>query len=235
TVTKPWNTSLEDMLEAGVHFGHQARRWNPKMAPYILAERKGIHIIDSTQTARFLSEACDLLTGVASKGKQFLIVGTKHQAADATRAAAIRAQRHHANEKWFGGMLTNWPTAETRPQRSEDSEGGATTGFQKYRGGEGAASGRQLVQPRKYPGGTRYMKGLPDVATIPDQRKEYTATRERQILGIPTTCSADTDCDPDLAGIPTPGNDDSRASIQWILNELTLAIREGRNNNKSPV
>nr|QQP00251.1 ribosomal protein S2 [Selaginella nipponica] len=226
--TKYWNIRLEDMMEAGVHFGHQARRWNPKMAPYILTERKGIHIVDLTQTARLLSEACDLVAGAAGKGKQFLIVGTKYQAADVIRSAATRAQCHYVNEKWLGGTLTNWSTTETRLQRLEDLEGKA----ERLHGspeGRAATSGRQLAQLRRDLGGIRYMKGLPDVAIIVDQRKELIATRECIALGIPTICLVDTDCDPDLTDIPIPANDDSRASIRWILNKLTLAIREGRN------
>nr|YP_009561258.1 ribosomal protein S2 [Selaginella indica]QAR48701.1 ribosomal protein S2 [Selaginella indica] len=229
-VTESWNICSEDTMEAGVHSGHQARRWNPKMAPYILTERKGIHIIDLTQTARPLSEACDPVAGAAGKGKQFLIVGTKYQAADATRSAATRAQCHYVNEKWLGGTPTNWSTVETRLQRSEDLEGGAAMGFPEYSDGEAATLGRQLARLRKYLGGIRYMKSLPDVVTIADQRGESTATRECAIPGIPTIRLVDTDCDPDLTGIPVPANDDSRASIRWILNKLTLAIREGRRN-----
>nr|YP_009555774.1 ribosomal protein S2 [Selaginella lepidophylla]AZU95891.1 ribosomal protein S2 [Selaginella lepidophylla] len=232
-VTKSWNICLEDMMEAGVHSGHQARRWNPKMAPYILAERKGIHIIDLTQTARLLSEACDPVAEAAGKGKQFLIVGTKDQAADVIRSEAIRAQCHYVNEKWLGGTLTNWSTVETRLQRLEELEAGAAMGFHGYSDGEAGALGRQLARLRKYLGGIRYMKSLPDVVIIVDQRGESTAIRECRILGIPTICLVDTDCDPDIAGIPIPANDDSRASIRWILNKLILAILEGRRNQFS--
>nr|YP_009589657.1 ribosomal protein S2 [Selaginella remotifolia]QBL76240.1 ribosomal protein S2 [Selaginella remotifolia] len=226
-VTKSWNIRLEDMVEAGVHFGHQARWWNPRMAPYILAERKGIHIIDLTHTARFLSEACGPVAEAASEGKQFLIVGTESQAADVLESAATRSQCHYVNDKWLGGMLTNWSTVEARLQRLEELEGEADMGFQEYSDG-GAAAGRQLTRLRKRLGGIRYMESLPDVVIIINQRKEYTAVRECAILGIPTICLVDTDCDPDLAGIPIPANDDSRASIRWILGKLTLAIREGR-------
>ncbi|EFJ05015.1 hypothetical protein SELMODRAFT_137779, partial (mitochondrion) [Selaginella moellendorffii] len=227
TGTTYWNIRSEDTTEAGAHFGHQARRWNPKMAPHTPTERKGIHTIDPTQTARSSPEARDPAAGAAGKGKQFPIAGTKYQAADVIRSAAIRAQRHYANEKWLGGMLTNWSTMETRLHRLEDSEGKAQqlNGFPD-RGA--ATSGRQSAQPRRDPAGTRYMKSLPDIATTVDQREEPTAIRECTAPGIPTTRLADTDCDPDLTDIPIPANDDPRAPTRRIPNKLTPAIREGR-------
>nr|QGU93210.1 ribosomal protein S2 [Selaginella sanguinolenta] len=227
--TKSWNICSEETTEAGAHSGHQARRWNPKMAPHIPAERKGIHTTDPTQTARFSPEARGPAAGAAGKGKQSPIAGTKYQAADAIRSAAIGAQRHYANEKRLGGMPTNWSTTEMRPQRSEDSEGGAARGFREYPEREAATLGRQSAQPRKRSGGIRYMKGLPDVATTVDQREEPTAIRERITPGTPTTRLADTDCDPDLADTPTPANDDPRAPTRRIPNKSTPAIREGRN------
>nr|YP_009582604.1 ribosomal protein S2 [Selaginella lyallii]QBL02088.1 ribosomal protein S2 [Selaginella lyallii] len=230
-LTRSWNVCLEDMMEAGVHFGHQARRWNPRMAPYILTERKGIHIIDLTQTARLLSEACDLVAEAASEGKQFLIVGTESRIADIIQAAALKSRCHYVNEKWLGGMLTNWSTVEMRLQKLEELESRAVTGFHEDSDREAVALGRQLAQLRRQLGGIRYMKSLPDLAIIIDQRKEYTAIRECTILGIPTICLTDTDCDPDIAGIPIPANDGSRSSIQWILAKLALAIREGRYDN----
>ena len=115
-----WNIILEEMMEAGVHFGHGTRKWNPKMSPYISAKRKGIHITNLIRTARFLSEACDLVFDAASEGKQFLIVGTKKKAADSVARAAIRARCHYVNKKWLGGMLKNWYTTETRLQKFRD-------------------------------------------------------------------------------------------------------------------
>nr|QGU93281.1 ribosomal protein S2 [Selaginella stauntoniana] len=226
--TKHWNIRLEDMTEAGVHFGHQARQWNPKMAPYILTERKGIHITDLTQTARSSSEARDLVAGAAARGKQFLIVGTRYQAADVIRSAAIRAQCHYVNEKRLGGTSTNWLTTEARPQGLEDLEDKAEQRLRGSLEGVATASERQLAQLRRSLGGIRYMKGLPDTATVVDQRKELTAVRERAASGIPTIRLVDTDCDPDLADTPIPANDDPRASIRWIPNKSTLAVREGR-------
>nr|YP_010265837.1 ribosomal protein S2 [Botrychium ternatum]UHY94406.1 ribosomal protein S2 [Botrychium ternatum] len=226
-----WNIDLEEMMEAGVHFGHQAQKWNPKMAPYIFTERKGIHILNLTQTARFLSEACDLVSDAANEGKQFLTVGTKYQAADLIASAATRARCHYVNQKWLGGTLTNWSTIETRLLKFRDLEEKKETGrLHRLPRKEAAILERQLSQLRKYLGGIKYMTNLPDIVTIADQHKEYTAIRECITLGIPTICVVDTDCDPDLADVPTPANDDARSSIRWILNELTLAIREGRSN-----
>eukprot|EP00850_Spirogloea_muscicola_P023829 SM000392S14718 [mRNA] locus=s392:4847:14461:+ [translate_table: standard] len=222
-----WNIDLEEMMEAGVHFGHQARKWNPKMAPYIFAERKGIHIINLTQTARFLSEACDLLANAANKGKQFLIVGTKYQAADLIASAAKKARCHYVNQKWLGGMLTNWSTIETRLKKFKELEAKEVAGlFDRLPKKEAAVLKRQLAQLRKYLDGIKYMAGLPDIVLIVDQQQEYTAVQECIALGIPTICLVDTDCDPDLTDIPIPANDDARASIRWILDKLTTAIRE---------
>nr|YP_010881243.1 ribosomal protein S2 [Fossombronia foveolata]WIA67196.1 ribosomal protein S2 [Fossombronia foveolata] len=226
---RSWNIHLEEMMEAGVHFGHQARRWNPKMAPHIFTERKGVHIINLTQTARFLSEACDLVSNAASRGKQFLIVGTKYQAADLVASAASRARCHYVNQKWLGGMLTNWSTIETRLQKFRDLENKQIAGvFDRIPKKEAADLQRQLDQLRKYFSGIKYMTTLPDIVIIIDQQEELTAIRECITLGIPTICLVDTDCNPDITDIPIPANDDARASIRWILNKLTSAIREGR-------
>lgn len=216
-------------MEAGIHFGHQARKWNPKMAPYIFTERKGIHTINLTQTARFLSEACDLVSNAASGGKQFLIVGTKYQAADLVALAASRARCHYVNQKWLGGMLTNWLTVETRLQKFQDLENKKLAGtFDRLPKKEAANLERQLDQLQKYLGGIKYMTTLPDIVTIIDQQKEFTAIQECLTLGIPTIRLVDTDCDPDMTDIPIPANDDARASTRWILNKSTSAIREGR-------
>nr|QWW93013.1 ribosomal protein S2 [Cyathodium smaragdinum] len=229
---KSWNIHLEEMMEAGVHFGHQARKWNPKMAPYIFTERKGIHIINLTQTARFLSEACDLVASASSKGKQFLIVGTKYQIADLIESYALKARCHYVNQKWLGGMLTNWSTIETRLQKFRDLERGKKTGIlDNLPKRETATLKRQLEHLQKYLGGIKYMTSLPDIVIVVDQQKEFTAIKECVTLGIPTICLVDTDCDPDITDIPIPANDDARASIKWILDKLTLAICEGRFNS----
>ncbi|GJV23801.1 RNA polymerase beta'' subunit [Tanacetum coccineum] len=224
-MTRYWNINLEEMMEAGVHFGHGTRKWNPKMAPYISAKRKGIHIINLTRTARFLSEACDLVFDAASKGKQFLIVGTKNKEADSVAWAAIRARCHYVNKKWLGGMLTNWSTTETRLHKFRDLRTEQKTGgLNRLPKRDAAMLKRQLSHLQKYLGGIKYMTGLPDIVIIVDQHEEYTALQECITLGIPTICLIDTNCDPDLADISIPANDDAISSIRLILNKLVFAI-----------
>nr|YP_009994394.1 ribosomal protein S2 [Cuscuta africana]QNP08494.1 ribosomal protein S2 [Cuscuta africana] len=223
-----WNINLEDMMEAGVHFGHGTQKWNPKMAPYISAKRKGIHITNLTRTARFLSQACDLVFHAASRGKKFLIVGTNNKAADSVAQASIRARCHYVNKKWLAGMLTNWSTTETRLQKFRDLR------IEQKRGGldrltkrEATRLKRQLARLQTYLGGIQYMTGLPDIVIIIDQHKDSTALRECRILGIPIICLIDTNCDPNLSDISIPANDDARSSIRFILNKLVFAISEG--------
>nr|QFV18811.1 ribosomal protein S2 [Ceratocephala falcata] len=228
---KYWNIHLEEMMEARVHLGHGIRKWNPRMAPYISAKRKGIHIINLTRTARFLSEACDLVFYAASRGKQFLIVGTKKKAAGSVASAAIRARCHYVNKKWPGGMSTNWSTTETRLHKFRDLRAAQKTGRLNHLPKRDAAMlKRQLSHLQKYLGGIKYMTGLPDIVIVVDQQGEYTALRECITLGIPTICLIDTNCDPDLADLPIPANDDARASIRFILTKLVSAICEGRSS-----
>nr|UDZ61379.1 ribosomal protein S2 [Echinodorus berteroi] len=224
-----WNINLEEMMEAGVYFGHGIRKWNPRMASYISAKRKGIHITNLTRTARFLSEACDLVFDAASRGKHFLIVGTKKKAADLVASAARRARCHYVNKKWLGGMLTNWSTTETRLQKFRDLRAEQRIGkLNRLPKKDAAMAKRQLSTLQTYLGGIKYMTELPDIVIIIDQQEEYTALRECIILGIPTICLIDTNCDPDLADISIPANDDAIASIRFILNKLVSAIWEGR-------
>ncbi|KAM3320347.1 hypothetical protein P3S67_007547 [Capsicum chacoense] len=162
-----WNTNLEEMMEAGFHFGHGTRKWNPKMAPYISAKCKGIHITNLTRTARFLSEACDLVFDAASRGKQFLIVGTKNKAADSVEWAAIRARCHYVNKKWLGGMLTNFSTTKTRLHKFRDLRMEQKTGrLNRLPKRDAAMFKRQLSRLQTYLGGIKYMIGVPDIVII---------------------------------------------------------------------
>nr|QYB21718.1 ribosomal protein S2 [Lagarostrobos franklinii]BBF90897.1 ribosomal protein S2 [Lagarostrobos franklinii] len=224
-----WNIKLEEMMKAGVHLGHKTIKRNPKMAPYIFTERRNLHIINLTQTARSLSKACDLVFDAAGKGKQFLIVGTKNPAAGAAKSAALRARCHYVNQKWFRGMLTNWSTTEMKLEKLRYlKRKHITGGFHRFTKKEAARLKRQLDQLQKYLGGLRYMKRLPDIVIIVDQKTQYRAIEECRRLSIPTICLVDTDCDPDLVDIPIPANDDSITSIRLILKKLTLAICKGR-------
>jgi len=226
-----WNINLEEMMEAGVHFGHGTKKWNPRMAPYISAKRKGIHITNLARTARFLSEACDLVFDASSRGKSFLIVGTKNKASDSVASAAIRARSHFINQKWLGGTLTNWSTTETRLYKFRDLRAEEKMGkLNRLPKRDAAMLKRKLSTLQTYLGGIKYMTGLPDIVIIVDQQEEYSGLRECAILGIPTICLIDTNCDPDLGDISIPANDDAIASIRLILNKLVSAICEGRSS-----
>nr|QAX91698.1 30S ribosomal protein S2 [Diapensia purpurea] len=227
-----WNIQLEEMLKAGVHLGHKTRKWNPRMLPYLAASRKGKHITNLIKTARFLSEACDLVFDAASMGKQFLIVGTnKRKASKSVLRAAIKARCHYVNKKWLGGMLTNWSTTEERLQTFRDliieQKMGRLNRLPKR---DAARLKRKLSHLQRYLGGIKYMTELPDIVIILDQNGEYKALRECITLGIPTISLIDTDCDPDLVDLPIPANDDGPASIRFILKKLVFAICEGRSS-----
>nr|YP_009435741.1 ribosomal protein S2 [Monopsis alba]ATG25743.1 ribosomal protein S2 [Monopsis alba] len=227
-----WNINLEELMDAGVHFGHHIRKWNPKMAPYISAKRKGRHITNLIKTARFLSEACDLVFDAARRGKQFLIVGTTKKAADLVLRAAIRARCHYVNKKWLSGMLTNWSITETRLKKFRDLRITEKTGrLNRFRKRDAAILKRQLSHLQRNLGGIKYMTELPDIVIILDQHKEHTALQECITLGIPTICLIDTNCDPNLADLPIPANDDSISSLRFILNKLVFAICEGRSDS----
>jgi small subunit ribosomal protein S2 len=226
-----WNINLEEMMEARIHFGHRTKKWNPKMAPYILAKRKGMHITNLALTTRFLSETCNLLFDAARSRKRILIVGTKKRVADSVARAAIRARCHYVNKKWLGGMLTNWSTTERRLCKFKKLR----LKLKKVRPNllkrDAARLKRKLSHLQTYLGGIKYMMAIPDIVIIIDQHKEYTALRECIHLGIPTICLIDTNCDPDLVDFPIPANDDTRASIVFLLNKLVFSICEGRSSH----
>nr|YP_009092672.1 ribosomal protein S2 [Eustrephus latifolius]AIR12508.1 ribosomal protein S2 [Eustrephus latifolius] len=228
-----WNIPLDEMLKARVHLGHRTKKWNPRMAPYIYAKRKGIHILNLIRTIRVLSEACDLVFDAARRRKSFLIVGTKKNAADLVASAAIRARCHYVNRKWLSGMLTNWSTTERRLRKFRDLRAAQKMGkLSRLPKRDAAILKRKLSTLQKYLGGIKYMTGLPNMAIIVHQQKECIALRECVILGIPTICLIDTNCDPDFADISIPANDDARASIRLILNKLVFAICKGRSSSR---
>nr|QYB21408.1 ribosomal protein S2 [Fitzroya cupressoides]BBN66556.1 ribosomal protein S2 [Fitzroya cupressoides] len=225
---KNWNIKLKEMLKAGVHFGHQTRKWNPKMAPFILKESKGYHIINLNYTTHFLKKACDFLFDGAKKGKQIMIVGTKHQT-DYVKLVALEARCHYVNKKWLAGMLTNWFTTEARLEKFKNlTKKKNTGGFDLFTKKEAAILQRELNKLQEDLGGIKYMTKLPDIVIIFDQKGEYTAIRECRTLGIPIICLVDTDCNPNLVDIPIPANDNAKESIRLILNKFILAIRMGR-------
>ena len=221
--------SLAQMMESGVHFGHQTRRWNPKMSPYIYTARNGVHIIDLVQTAQLMEDAYSYMRSQAEQGKKFLFVGTKRQAAGIIAQEAARCGSHYINQRWLGGMLTNWATIKTRVDRLKDlerrEENGALDLLPKK---EASMLRREMAKLQKYLGGIKTMRKVPDVVVIVDQRREYNAVQECQKLAIPIVSMLDTNCDPDVVDIPIPANDDAIRSIKLIVGKLADAIYEGR-------
>lgn len=221
--------SLAQLLESGVHFGHQTRRWNPKMDPYIYTARNGVHIIDLVQTAKLMDDAYNYVRTASEQGKKFLFIGTKRQAAGIVAQEASRCGSYYVNQRWLGGMLTNWVTIKTRVDRLKELERREETGaLDLLPKKEASMLRRELEKLQKYLGGIKAMRKIPDIVVIVDQRREYNAVQECQKLGIPIVSLLDTNCDPDLVDIPIPANDDAIRSIKLIVGKLADAIYEGR-------
>lgn len=226
--------NLSELLEAGVHFGHQSRRWNPKMFPYIYAERNGIHIIDLVQTSQLLTQACEFARLSSEEGKKFLFVGTKRQASSVISQEAERCGAYYINQRWLGGILTNWFTIRTRVERLKDLEHKEESGYlDQLPKKETAILRRELEKLRKNLTGIKHMKRLPDLVVIVDQKRESTAVQECRTLGIPIISILDSNCDPDLTDIPIPGNDDAIRSIKLIIGKLADSICEGNKGQAS--
>ncbi|NER38328.1 MAG: 30S ribosomal protein S2 [Oscillatoria sp. SIO1A7] len=225
--------SLAEMLESGVHFGHQTRRWNPKMSQYIFTDRNGVHIIDLVQTAQLMEQAYEYMRSSSESGQKFLFVGTKRQAAGIVAQEAMRCGSYYINQRWLGGMLTNWETIKGRVGRLKELEDMQESGAMDLRPKKEAAMlRRELSKLQKYLGGIKTMRKVPDVVIIVDQRREYNAVLECQKLDIPMVTLLDTNCDPDLADIHIPGNDDAIRSIKLIVGKLADAIYEGRHGKQ---
>ena len=217
--------SLAQLLEAGVHFGHKAYRWNPKMFPYIYTERNNIHILDLVQSAQLLKEANSYVQSAAEQDKTFLFIGTKRQASNLIAQEAKRCNSYYVNHRWLGGMLTNWTTLKGRIGRLKELEQQeADNVFELLSKKEASVRRKELEKLRRHLNGVKNMQRLPDVAIIVDQKREITAIRECRKLGIPVISILDTNCDPDLVDIPIPGNDDAVRSIKLILQSLTDSI-----------
>jgi small subunit ribosomal protein S2 len=220
--------SLAQLLESGVHFGHQTRRWNPKMDPYIYTSRNGVHIIDLVQTAQLMEEAYNYMRTASEQGKKVLFVGTKRQAAGIIAQEASRCGAYYVNQRWLGGMLTNWETIKTRVERLKDLERREETGaLDLLPKKEAAVLRRELGKLQKYLGGIKLMRKVPDIVVIVDQRREYNAILECEKLSLPIVSLLDTNCDPDVVDIPIPANDDAIRSIKLIVSKLADAIYEG--------
>lgn len=223
------DVTLSQLLEAGVHFGHKAHRWNPKMFPYIYSEVNNIHILDLIQSATLLKAANNYVESAASEGKTFLFVGTKRQATTLIAQEAKRCSSYYVNHRWLGGMLTNWTTVKERIKRLKELEKQEADGtFSLLTKKEVAIRLKELSKLRKHLDGLKTMSDKPDVAIIVDQKREMTAILECRKLGIPIISILDTNCDPELVDIPIPGNDDAVRSIKLILNSLTDSIIKGQ-------
>ena len=219
--------SLAQLLDAGVHFGHKAHRWNPKMFRYIYTERNNIHILDLVQTVQLLRQAVEFVKVESEQKKKFLFIGTKRQAKAVIEKEAKRSNSYYVNHRWLGGMLTNWVTVKKRIERLNNLEQQEAEGiFNLLQKKEATLRLKELEKLRKYLNGVKYMTKLPDIAIIIDQKREMTAVQECQKLGIPIISIIDTNCDPDLIDFPIPGNDDAVRSIKLIVQSLSNAILE---------
>ena len=221
--------SMKQLLEAGVHFGHQTRRWNPKMAPYIFTERNGIYIIDLQKTVKKVEECYNFVREVAGEGKTILFVGTKKQAQDAVKDEAIRCDMFFVNERWLGGMLTNFQTIQRRINRLKELENMETRGmFEVLPKKEVIALRHEMDRLQKFLGGIKNMNKLPGALFIIDPRKERIAVAEARKLGIPIVAIVDTNCDPDEIDYIIPGNDDAIRAVKLLTGKMADAVLEGR-------
>jgi small subunit ribosomal protein S2 len=220
--------TMRQLLEAGVHFGHQTRRWNPKMKPYIFGARNGIYIIDLQQTVKLFRQAYDFVVKAVAKGGQVLFVGTKRQAADIIQEEAERSGQHYINHRWLGGMLTNFQTIKHSLNRYKELEGMFADGtINKFPKKEAVAMGRELEKLQRNLGGIKEMNRLPSVVFVVDIKKERIAVNEAIRLGIPIVAIVDTNCDPDNINHIIPGNDDAIRAIRLITNSIANAVNEG--------
>ncbi len=221
--------SMKQLLEVGVHFGHQTRRWNPKMAKYIFTERNGIHVIDLQQTVKYADQAYDFMRDAAANDAVVLFVGTKKQAADAVAEEAVRSGQYFINHRWLGGTLTNWGTIQKRIARLKEIKRMEEDGtFEVLPKKEVALLNKQRARLEKFLGGIEDMPRIPDVMYVVDPHKEQIAVKEAKKLGIPVVAMVDTNTDPDDIDVIIPANDDAIRAVKLITAKLADAIIEGR-------
>ena len=226
--------SMKQLLEAGVHFGHQTRRWNPKMAPYIFTERNGIYIIDLQKTVKKIEEAYSFVNELSAEGKSVLFVGTKKQAAEAVKEEAARVGMYYVNARWLGGMLTNFKTIRRRIARLQQLRKMEEDGtFDRLTKKEASKLTLEIEKLEKFLGGIEDMTELPGALFIVDSRKEKIAVAEARKLGIPIVAIVDTNCDPDEIDYVIPGNDDAIRAVKLIAGTIADAIIEGRQGEQN--
>ncbi len=225
--------TMQQLLEAGAHFGHQTHRWNPRMKPYIFGDRNGVHIIDLSQTVPLFARALDFVRATVAAGGKVLFVGTKRQAQEPIAEAARRSGQHFVNHRWLGGMLTNWKTISgsiRKFKQLEEQLSGDTHGLTKK---EVLKMTRERDKFEASLGGIRDMGGLPDIIFIIDVNKEELAIKEANVLGIPVIAILDTNTDPSGIAFPVPGNDDASRAIQLYTNAICDAILDGRQGGQA--
>ena len=228
--------SMKQLLEAGVHFGHQTRRWNPKMARYIFTERNGIYIIDLQKTVRKMEEAYNYVKTLSSEGGTILFVGTKKQAQEAMKDEALRCNMFYVNERWLGGMLTNFRTIQARVARLKELEKMFEDGTtEQYPKKEVILMQRELEKLQKNLGGIKDMKKIPGAIFVIDSKKEEIAVAEAHKLHIPVVATVDTNCDPDVVDFPIPANDDAIRAVRLLASKMADAILEGRQGQQEEV
>jgi small subunit ribosomal protein S2 len=228
------NISLRDLLEAGVHFGHQTGRWNPKMRPYIYGAKDGVHIIDLQKTARGLVEASRFVSATVASGRPILFVGTKRAAREIVAEEAARCGMFHVNHRWLGGTLTNWQTVKKSIERLIKLEHARDEGrFDLLTKKEALELNREIAKMDQNLGGIKNMKGLPAAIFVIDPKKEHIAVKEANTLGIPVIGLCDTNCDPTLLDHVIPGNDDALKSVRLFTAAIADSVLEGRNLSQS--
>jgi len=221
--------SMKQLLEAGVHFGHQTRRWNPKMKPYIFTERNGIYIIDLQKTVKKIEEAYEFVKSISAEGGNILFVGTKKQAQESLQEEAIRCGMFYVNQRWLGGMLTNFKTIRKRIERLHELEKMEEDGtFDVLPKKEVLNLRHEKERLEKYLGGIKHMTELPQAIFVVDPRKEKNAVLEARKLGIPIVAIVDTNCDPDEIDYVIPGNDDAIRAVKLLTEKIADAVLEGR-------
>ena len=221
--------TMKELLEAGVHFGHQTRRWNPKMKRYIYHERNGIYIIDLHQTLKLIEQSYEFVRDMAAQGGSLLFVGTKRQAAEAIEAAAQRCGMPYVNKRWLGGMMTNFNTIQSRIKHLDELDMAANSGeWTRLTKKEALMLDREREKLNNYLGGIRLMRDLPQAVFVVDLKREHIAAAEANKLKIPVVAIVDTNCDPDVVDYVIPGNDDAIRAIRLISGKMADAVLEGR-------
>ncbi len=233
TTKKPaqYEISLEELLEAGCHFGHQSRRWNPKMKKYIYAKKEGVHIFDLEKTATGLKEAMDFIRDLTAQKKKIVFVGTKRQAAQIVKDTALENKIPFVNMRWLGGTITNWDQIKSRINRLLDLETKKQKGeFSKYTKKENVLIDREIDKLNRFVGGLRDLTDIPDALFVVDVKKEIAAVKEARRKGIPVVAIVDSNAEPDLIDYIIPANDDAVRSIKLIVGKLAQAVADGRKN-----